>query len=217
VRARQPAILIAALAGTLAYAWLRGAFEMAALEPPPAPASMRVPDVPLDVATLAAGCFWCVEADFDKIPGVVATISGYTGGRSVNPSYAAVSSGATGHAEAVAIHFDTRIVSFEAILAHFWRNVDPFAAHSQFCDVGRQYRPEIYVRNEEQRRAAEASKVDIERRLGRPVVVPISDAATFYPAEPHHQDYAERHPVQYRFYRWSCGRDRRLAELWGAS
>ena len=168
-------------------------------------------------ATFAAGCFWCVEADFDKVPGVLSTTSGYTGGTFKNPSYEQVSSGGTGHTEAVEIVFDPGKVTYEQLLDHFWKNVDPLNANRQFCDVGEQYRPAIFFHDEGQRRAAEESKGRVQQRFKQPVVVQIAPAAAFYRAEAYHQDYYKKNPIQYRYYRWSCGRDGRLADLWGKS
>jgi peptide-methionine (S)-S-oxide reductase len=173
--------------------------------------------VATEKATFAAGCFWCVEADFDKVPGVVSTMSGYTGGTVKNPSYEQVSSGGTGHTEAVEIVFDPAKVTYAQLLDHFWKNVDPLNAHRQFCDVGDQYRPAIFVHDEAQRRAAEESKARVQQRFKQPVVVQIVSAAAFYRAEPYHQDYYKKNAIQYRYYRWSCGRDGRLEELWGKS
>jgi len=165
-------------------------------------------------ATFAGGCFWCVEADFDKVKGVVQTVSGYIGGRIRNPTYEQVSAGATGHTEAVEIAFDPTVVTYEQLLEHYWRNVDPFVANRQFCDVGAQYRPEIFVHDDAQRAAAEASKKRIQQRFSEPIVVKISAAVPFYRAEAYHQDYYKTHPVQYRYYRWRCGRDARLEAIW---
>jgi peptide-methionine (S)-S-oxide reductase len=164
-------------------------------------------------ATFAAGCFWCVEADFDKVPGVLKTISGYTGGTLKDPTYEQVSRGGTGHTEAVEIVFDPSVVTYEQLLDHFWKNVDPLTSHRQFCDIGEQYRPAIFFHNEAQRVAAEESKARVQRRFSEPVIVQIQPAGAFYKAEAYHQDYYQTNPVQYRFYRWRCGRDQRLAEL----
>jgi peptide-methionine (S)-S-oxide reductase len=154
------------------------------------------------VAIFAGGCFWCVESDFDKVPGVVATISGYTGGRKLNPTYEEVSSGTTGHAESVEVIFDPKKVSYEHLLDVYWTN---------------QYRTAIFYMNEEQRRAAEASKKKVEatKPFKAPIVTEITMAGTFYPAEEHHQDFYLKNPVKYKFYRTGCGRDARLKELWG--
>jgi len=201
------------------YVWLRGGFVGVAFGRPTtglaAQASAPEKEPGRRTAIFAGGCFWCVESDFDKVRGVVSTTSGYTGGRVRNPTYEQVSSGGTGHAEAVKIVFNPAVVTYEQLLDHFWHNVDPFAGHRQFCDVGDQYRPEIFVIDAAQRAAAEASAKKIQQQLGKPIAVRITDAGPFYPAEAYHQDYHNTHSVQYRFYRWNCGRDARLAEIWG--
>jgi peptide-methionine (S)-S-oxide reductase len=168
-------------------------------------------------ATFAGGCFWCIEADFDKVDGVLSTTSGYIGGRLANPTYEQVSAGVTGHTEAVEIVYDPRKVSYEKLLEVFWVNVDPTVKDRQFCDVGSQYRTGIFVHDEAQRRAAEASKAALEKRkpFKAPIVTPIEAATTFYPAEDYHQDYYRKNPVRYNFYRSGCGRDARLKQLWG--
>jgi peptide-methionine (S)-S-oxide reductase len=169
------------------------------------------------VATFAGGCFWCMEPPYDKLDGVVATISGYTGGTKVDPTYQEVSAGGTGHTEAVQVTYDPDKVSYERLLEVFWENVDPLDAGGQFCDRGSQYRTGIFVHDGEQRRLAEASKQELEEsgRFEEPIVTEIEEAGPFYPAEDYHQDYYEKNPVRYKFYRWGCGRDQRLAELWG--
>jgi peptide-methionine (S)-S-oxide reductase len=209
----QRLILIAAIALGLGYGWLRGAFVGVMDGGIVASAQATVPNG-MEKATLAAGCFWCVEADFDKVRGVVSTTSGYTGGRVRNPTYEQVSAGGTGHTEAVEIVFDPAIVSYAQLLDHFWRNVDPFVADRQFCDVGAQYRPEIFVHEDAQRAAAEASKRRMQQRFSQPIVVAITEAAPFYRAEAYHQDYYQTHSIQYRYYRWRCGRDDRLEAIW---
>ncbi len=170
------------------------------------------------VATFAGGCFWCVESDFDQVPGVTATISGYTGGRTVNPSYQDVSSGATGHAESVQVYYDPKKVSYEKLLDVYWHSIDPTTKDRQFCDAGTQYRTAIFYANDEQRKAAEASKARIEKDkpFKAPLVTEIAMAGPFYPAEDYHQDYYKKNPVKYRIYRSGCGRDSRLKELWGS-
>ena len=220
---RQRGILLAAVVLALGYVWLRGGFvgvlpataAQSSAESTPQAGKPATPGVA--TATFAAGCFWCVEADFDKVPGVISTTSGYTGGRLEDPSYEQVSRGGTGHTEAVEIVYDPGKVTYEQLLDHFWRNVDPLSAHRQFCDVGDQYRPAIFVHDAAQRQAAEASKTRVQQRFKDPVVVTISPAPTFYRAEGYHQDYYKKNPVQYRYYRWSCGRDARLKDLWGKS
>ena len=167
------------------------------------------------VATFAGGCFWCMEAPFDALPGVVSTTSGYTGGAKKSPSYEEVSAGGTGHAEAVEIVYDPTKLSFEKLLEVFWHNIDPTVADRQFCDVGSQYRSAIFVHDADQRRAAEASLAEVQKKLGLPVKTQIVEAAAFYPAEDYHQDYYEKNPIRYRYYRHGCGRDARLEEIWG--
>ena len=210
----QRLILIVAITLGVGYGWLRGAFDVPARADASSLTGQNATARGLQKATFAAGCFWCVESDFDKVKGVVETISGYTGGHVRNPTYEQVSSGGTGHTEAVEILFDPAVVSYQQLLEHYWRNVDPFAADRQFCDVGAQYRPEIFVHDDAQRAAAEASKQRIQQRFSRMVVVKITDATAFYRAEAYHQDYYKTHSVQYRYYRWRCGRDARLEEIW---
>jgi len=168
-------------------------------------------------ATLAAGCFWCIEADLEKIEGVVSATSGYTGGSVANPTYKQVSAGKTGHTEAVRIAFDPRVISYEELLAIFWRNVDPTVADRQFCDIGEQYRAGIFYHDEGQREAAERSWAMLEQTkpFTNPIVTEITAASAFYPAEAYHQDYYKKNPIRYSYYRKSCGRDRRLKEIWG--
>lgn len=170
------------------------------------------------VAVFAGGCFWCVESDFDKVPGVISTTSGYTGGSVANPSYEDVSSGATGHAESVRIVFDPKVVSYERLLYVYWRTVDPVTRNGQFCDYGTQYRTAIFYLNDEQKRQALASKAAIEKsgQLKRPIVTEITAAGPFYPAEDYHQNYYKTNPLRYNLYRYNCGRDARLKELWGS-
>ena len=232
----QRVILIVAVALGIGYYWLRGGFNPPPSGPPsevvsqvapapapvaqeaalPAPSSAAAtPTTPGHArAIFASGCFWCTEADFDKVPGVVSTTSGYTGGNVANPSYEQVSSGRTGHAEAVEVEFDPAVVTYDALLDHFWHNVDPFTADRQFCDRGWQYRPVLFVLDEAQRAAAEASKARVQQRFSERVVVQIVDAGPFYRAEEYHQDYYHKNSAQYRFYRFGCGRDARLREIW---
>jgi len=171
------------------------------------------------VAIFAGGCFWCMEPPYDKLPGVISTTSGYIGGHVANPTYEQVSAGRTGHTEAVQVRYDPTRVTYAKLLEVFWRNIDPVAVDRQFCDVGSQYRSEIFYTDAEQRRLAEASKRALEQsgRFKQPIATRITAASTFYPAEGYHQDYYEKNPVRYRFYRWNCGRDQRLQELWGTS
>src|SRR5919108_3927034 len=178
-------ILVVALVIAFAYVWLRGGF-VGALEmnatPKELPAAAQAGQGQA-VATFASGCFWCTEADFDKVRGVISTTSGYTGGKVPNPTYRQVSNGTTGHAEAVRVVFDPSVVSYEQLLESYWHNVDPFVANRQFCDVGTQYRPEIFVHNDAQRAAAEASLTQMQQRFTQPIVVKISRAGAFYAAE----------------------------------
>jgi peptide-methionine (S)-S-oxide reductase len=169
------------------------------------------------VATFAGGCFWCMEPPYDKLPGVTATISGYTGGRKLNPTYQEVSSGTTGHTEAVQVIYDPKKVSYEKLLEVFWHNVDPTVKDRQFCDAGNQYRTGIFYHDEAQRKAAEASKAALEKTkpFKDPIVTPVEMAGAFYPAEEYHQDYYKKNPVRYQIYRNGCGRDARLKQLWG--
>jgi len=169
-------------------------------------------------ATFAGGCFWCTEADFEKVDGVIEAVSGYTGGGVEQPSYTQVSAGGTGHAEAVQITYDPAVVSYEHLLDVYWHSVDPYTANAQFCDHGSQYRTAIFVHDDVQRALAERSKAELERQYPDrpPIVTEIVDAGRFWAAEDYHQDYAEKNPLRYQYYRWSCGRDQRLDELWGS-
>jgi len=170
-----------------------------------------------ETATFAGGCFWCMEAPFDKLNGVISTTSGYTGGHKKDPTYKEVSHGGTGHAEAVQIVYDPKKVSYTKLLDVFWHNVDPTNAHGQFCDNGDQYRSEIFYHNEEQRRLAVASEQELEKDkpFAAPIVTRIAPATTFYPAEDYHQNYYQNNPIRYKYYRYSCGRDQQLEKLWG--
>lgn len=173
----------------------------------------------LSVATFAGGCFWCMEPPFDKIDGVVSTTSGYTGGHKVNPTYKEVSAGGTGHAEAVQIVFDPNKVSYEKLLQIFWHNIDPTTSNRQFCDHGNQYRSGIFFHDEQQKQLAETSLEELEKNkpFNAKIVTEITPASTFYPAEDYHQDYYQKNPIRYKFYRHGCGRDKRLDMLWGKS
>jgi peptide-methionine (S)-S-oxide reductase len=167
-------------------------------------------------ATFAGGCFWCMEPPFDKLEGVISTTSGYAGGPEENPTYEQVARGLTGHAEVVQVVYDPARISYAELLQVFWRNIDPLAVDRQFCDAGRQYRSAIFYHDEAQRLAAEKSLEEIRARFSEPVatvVAPLQDS--FYPAEAYHQDYYLKNPLRYRFYRFNCGRDQRLEELWG--
>jgi len=166
-------------------------------------------------ATFAGGCFWCMEPPFDKLDGVVSTTSGYTGGRTADPTYEQVSAGRTGHAEVVEVLYDPRKITYSQLLDVFWRNIDPLTANAQFCDVGSQYRAAIFVHDETQRRLAEESKTAVARRLQKPVVTEVVTASKFWPAEEYHQDYYKKNPIRYNLYRAGCGRDQRLEAIWG--
>jgi len=171
----------------------------------------------LSTAIFAMGCFWCGEEALEKVPGVISVVSGYTDGRTKNPSYEMVSSGTTGHTEAVEVKFDPSKLSYEKLLDAFWINHDPTTIDRQFCDAGTQYRPGIYWHDEEQRKQAEASKAKYEKlkTFSQPIITPIVKASQFWPAEEYHQDYYKKNPVRYKFYSNGCGRYSRLDELWG--
>lgn len=171
----------------------------------------------LGIATFAGGCFWCTEADFDKVPGVVSTTSGYIGGTVANPTYKQVSAGKTGHIEAVQVRFDPAKTSYAKLLAAFWPTMDPLTPNRQFCDSGPQYRSAIFYHDADQRRQAEASLVALAAsgRFTQPIVTELLPATEFYPAEEYHQDYYLKNPIRYAYYRGSCGRDARLEEVWG--
>ena len=171
-----------------------------------------------EIATFAGGCFWCTEEAFEKLPGVISAVSGYMGGSVKKPTYEQVSSGRTGHAEVVQVSFDPSKLSYDKLLDTFWLNHDPTVLNRQFCDSGSQYRPEIFVHSEEQKRLAEASKAKWERQkpFRQPLLTPITAAGDFWPAEDYHQDYYKKNALQYRFYVTGCGRYARLDNLWGA-
>ncbi|OGA15695.1 MAG: peptide-methionine (S)-S-oxide reductase [Betaproteobacteria bacterium RIFCSPLOWO2_12_FULL_63_13] len=173
-------------------------------------------ETPTATAVFAGGCFWCVEADFDKLPGVVATLSGYTGGKVPNPTYHQVSDGGTGHTEAVQVRYDPKKVSYQQLVDYFWRHIDPTVKDRQFCDVGTQYRSAIFWSNESERKIAEASRDALLKsgKLAR-VFTEITRASQFYAAEDYHQDYYRKNPIRYNFYRLGCGRDNRVQEIWG--
>ena len=168
-------------------------------------------------AIFAGGCFWCVEADFDKVPGVLSTTSGYIGGKVANPTYAQVSAKSTGHAEAVEIVFDPAKVSYDQLLEHYWRTIDPTTKDRQFCDSGSPYRTAIFALDATQLKAAQASLAALEKSkpFPEPVVTQIVLAGPFYAAEDYHQNYYKKNPIRYQYYRTSCGRDARLKQLWG--
>ena len=206
--AKVALVAVVALAGGTALSQTPAA-PLAQAVPPPLPGTAK--------ATFAGGCFWCVESDFDKVPGVLSTTSGYIGGTVANPSYQQVSAKTTGHAEAVEIVFDPAKVSYERLLQIYWRSVDPTTKDRQFCDAGSPYRTAIFVHGAAQDAAARASlaALDLSKPFKEPIVTTIEPAGPFYPAEAYHQDYAKKNPVRYNYYRLSCGRDARLRQLWG--
>ena len=168
-------------------------------------------------ATFAGGCFWCMEEAFEKVEGVSSVISGYAGGSKANPTYKQVSSGRTGHTEAIEVTYDPETVGYHELLQVFWRNIDPTDGSGQFCDKGSQYRSAVFYRDEEQKRFIEESKkaLDESKPFDEPIVTEILPASMFYPAEEYHQDYYKRNPIRYRYYKYGCGRAQRLKELWG--
>ena len=183
--------------------------------PDNAPAQARV--TPQAISFVATGCFWCTESDFDKVPGVLATTSGFTGGRTPNPTYEQVSAGGTGHIEAVQIRYDPARVTYAALVRHALRTSDPTDGGGQFCDRGSQYRPAIFVGSAAERKTAEAAKATAAKALGKGVATAILPRARFYPAEVYHQNYYRKNPIRYRYYRLSCGRDARVKEVWAGS
>jgi peptide-methionine (S)-S-oxide reductase len=182
-----------------------------------APVSAGEPTPDTALATFAGGCFWCMEPPFDDLEGVVSTTSGYAGGRVKNPTYEEVSAGRTGHAEVIQVEYNPTVVSYRKLLDVFWRNIDPTAEDRQFCDRGSQYRSAIFYHDEAQRAAAEQSRAELERTMSfsDPIVTEIVALDEFYPAEDYHQDYYVKNPLRYKYYRYACGRDKRLQELWG--
>jgi len=168
-------------------------------------------------AIFAGGCFWCMETPFEKLPGVISAVSGYTGGFKENPTYEEVSSGGTGHVEAVEITYDPDTISYEKLLDVFWMNIDPTAVDRQFVDVGHQYRAAVFYLDDAQKRLAEASREKLQKsgRFTRPIVTEISQASVFYPAEAYHQDYYKNNPIRYQYYRNGSGRDQFLDSVWG--
>jgi peptide-methionine (S)-S-oxide reductase len=175
------------------------------------------PAVKTERATFAGGCFWCVEFDFDKIDGVVSTVSGFMGGTTANPTYKQVTSGGTGHIEVVQIEYDPSKVTYRQLVEHLWRTIDPYDAGGQFCDRGESYTTAIFAHSPEQKQVAEASKAELARRgpLKQPIATTIRDAGTFTAAEDYHQDFYTKNPVRYKFYRYGCGRDQRIEAIWG--
>lgn len=199
------AIAVFSILGLLLMGWFNPAYANTAAE--------------TEHATFAGGCFWCMEHPFDELPGVIETTSGYTGGSVENPSYRQVSSGTTGHLESVQVEYDPEQISYEELLNVYWRNVDPVDGGGQFCDRGSQYRPAIFYHDAEQQQQAESSIDAIEDSgiLDQAIAAELIAASDFYPAEDYHQNYYQTHPVRYKVYRRACGRDQRLAEVWGES
>ena len=165
------------------------------------------------IATFGGGCFWCMEPPFDKLDGVVSTVSGFSGGHVANPSYKQVVRGNTGHTEVVQITYDPSKISYQQLLEVYWKNVDPLDKGGQFCDRGWSYRPVIFAHNEEQQKLAEASRSELD--VNGTIAVPVESYTSFYAAEDYHQDYYLKNPVRYKFYRYNCGRDKRLQQVWG--
>jgi peptide-methionine (S)-S-oxide reductase len=199
---------LAALAKTAAVFFLLGGGLQAATQSPGNAQTAK--------ATFAGGCFWCMEPPYDELAGVISTISGYIGGTKKNPTYEEVSAGTTGHAEVVQVTYDPTKITYQKLLDVFWRNIDPLTADAQFCDSGSQYRSAIFYHDETQKALAEKSKHTLQARFKQPIVTEIVAAAEFYPAEDYHQDYYKKNPVRYKIYRYGCGRDQRLSELWGS-
>jgi peptide-methionine (S)-S-oxide reductase len=180
-----------------------------------APTPVRHTSAAADTAVFAGGCFWSMEKAFEHVPGVIEAVSGFSGGTVANPSYEEVGGRETGHAEAVRVVFDPARVSYERLLDVYWHSIDPISTNGQFCDHGPQYRTIVFTRNAAQRRAADASRTQVQAHFTRPVTTQIQNASPFYAAEAYHQDFAEKNPVRYNAYRVGCGRDARLRELWG--
>ena len=168
-----------------------------------------------EMAVFSGGCFWCTESDFDKLPGVVETLSGYTGGEAETADYQQVSAGGTDHIESVAVFFDPTKTSYAELVEAFWPTIDPLTANAQFCDHGYQYSSAVYYVNDEQKALLESSRDALEARFDEPIHTLILPRQPFYAAEDYHQDYYEKNPLRYTFYRTTCGRDARLEEIWG--
>lgn len=217
MRAALRNVTLAAITALLSGAGFAAGTQATKPTAPPAPASAGATNPPAGRATaiFAGGCFWCLEADFDKLPGVIATESGYTAGRTERPNYEEVSSGATGHTEAVRVTYDPAKVNYEQLVTFFWRHIDPTVKDRQFCDIGSQYRSGIYWGNAREREVAESSRTALLRSgtLAQ-VETEIAAASEFYRAEEYHQDYYLKNPIRYAFYRRSCGRDARVQEVW---
>jgi peptide-methionine (S)-S-oxide reductase len=205
----MPRLLLSSLFALAFVGGFTGA-AAAQMAPPPQRDSEQA------VAIFAGGCFWCTESDFDHVPGVISTTSGYAGGTLANPTYEQVSGGGTGHAESVEVIYDPKKVTYEQLLTYYWHHVDPTVKDRQFCDYGHQYRTAIFVQNDGERKLAEESKQKVAAELKQPIFTEILPAGAFYPAEEYHQNFYLKNPAKYKFYRWNCGRDQRLQQLWGA-
>lgn len=200
---------------TLATAWF-GVAALASTQLQAQTPAAAAP-VPTAKAIFAGGCFWCVESDFDKLPGVLSTTSGYSGGKTAEPTYQQVSRNTTGHAEVVEVVYDPARVSYARLVEYFWRTIDPTVKDQQFCDRGSPYRTAIFAKDAEQLKIAQDSRAALEKSkpFKEPIVTEITLASAFYPAEAYHQDYHQKNPLRYKYYRTGCGRDARLKQLWG--
>ena len=187
------------------------------LEEAPTKAAATAPSGEMATAVFAGGCFWCTEADFEKLPGVISAVSGYTGGTTSNPTYEQVTAGGTGHYEAVRVTYDPARVSYPQLVDYYFRTVDPTDAGGQFCDRGTSYRTAVFAAGPAQKAAAEAELEEVMKALGTDIVTPVLPAAPFYEAEGYHHDYYKKNALKYRFYRTRCGRDERLAQLWSSA
>ena len=218
-RAFSIAALLATLAGAAVAAGPAPGAAGAASAAMPAPTTAPKAAGTTARAIFGGGCFWCVEADFDKVEGVISTISGYSGGTLANPTYEQVSAKLTGHTEVVEVVFDPARVSYAKLVEHFWRTIDPTTKDRQFCDSGSPYRSAIYTLDDAQLKTALASRAALEKSkpFKDPIVTEIAPAGAFYPAEAYHQDYYKKNPVRYQYYRSGCGRDARLKQLWGGA
>lgn len=212
----SPSFLKPFLRAALAIVWL-GATALSSTQVTAQTATSATPTTTAK-AIFAGGCFWCVESDFDKVPGVLSTTSGYTGGKTANPSYEQVSKNTTGHAEVVEVVYDPAKVSYARLVEHFWRTIDPTVKDQQFCDRGSPYRSAIFAQDAAQLKTAQDSRAALDKTkpFKDPIVTEILLASTFYPAEEYHQNYYQKNPVRYKYYRTSCGRDARLKQLWGS-
>ncbi|MEL6359612.1 MAG: peptide-methionine (S)-S-oxide reductase MsrA [Pseudomonadota bacterium] len=203
------------LAAAITAASFNFAHHARADEPSSVDEEATIPAADVKTAVFAGGCFWCIEADFEKLAGVVDVVSGYTGGFVDDPTYEEVSRNRTGHYEAVKVTFDPKKVSYRALVDYFLRHVDPLDPDGQFCDRGSSYRTAIFVETADEFEIATDSKMQAAEQLNAEIVTPILDAATFWPAEDYHQDYYKKNKLKYRYYRTGCGRDRRVRALWG--